>query len=94
MVGLGSSNLESNAADVSKVAREIRPSEGGRDGTSLNVGSGIIGEKPNHSGLGPHNARELVRVNLLGEVFELRNSPPDVVQDICSRTERNMVNCN
>ena len=45
----------------------------------LSVGNDIVGEQPEYAGLGPHNAREVVRKNPLGEVFELRNSSPDVV---------------
>ena len=47
-------------SNVSGVAREILPSAGGRDDTSLNVGNDIVGNKPKHSGLGPHNAREVI----------------------------------
>ena len=61
------------------MAREIPPSEGGRGGTSLNVGNDIDGEKPECSGLGPDAVREVERVNPLGEVFELHNTSPDVV---------------
>ena len=82
MVGLGSRHQGSNYSDVSGVAREIPPSEGGRNGTSLNVGIDIIGV--GHSGQGPHNAYEVIRVNSLGEVSELRKSPPDVAQDMSS----------
>ena len=88
MVGLGPRHQEYDSYDVSGVAREISPSEGGRDGTSLNVGNDIVVEKPKHSGLGPHNAREVVCRNPLGEMFELRNSPPDVFHDTISRIER------
>ena len=94
MVGLGSKHQEYNSSDVSGVAREILPSEGGRGGTSLNVGYDIDGKKPKHSGLGPDDVREVVRENPLGEVFELRNSSPDVVQDMSSRIERAMVDNN
>ena len=79
---------------MSGVAREISPSEGGRDGFSLNVGNGIVDEKPEHAGLVPHDVRELVRVNPLGEVFEVHNSSPEVVRDIISRTERAKVKSN
>ena len=79
MVGLGTSHHECDSSDMSRVVRENSPSEGGRDGTSLDFGNDNVGKKPKHSGLGPHNIREVVRLNLLGEVFELRNSPPDVV---------------
>ena len=92
MVGLGPKHQEYNSSDVSGVAREIPPSEGGRDGTSLNVGNDIDGEKPECSGLGPDAVREVVRVNPLGEVFELRNTSPDVVQDMSSRIERAKMN--
>ena len=87
MVGLRARHPGNNSHDVSAVAREIPQSEGGRDGTSLNVGNDIVGEKPNHAGLGPHDVREVVRVNPLGELFELRNSPPYVAQDMSSRIE-------
>ena len=79
---------------MSGVARKIPPSEGGSNGTSLNVGIDIVGEKPNHLGQGPHNAREVVRLNTLGEVFELRNSPLDVSQDMISHIDRAKVNSN
>ena len=45
-------------------------------------------------GLGPNNVREVVRVNPLGEVFELRNTSPDVTQDMSSRIERARINRN
>ena len=77
-----------------EVVRENPPSEGGRDGTSLNVGNDIVGKKPKHSGLGIHNAREMVCENSLGEVFELHNSLPDVVQDMSSRIERATIDRN
>ena len=93
-VGLERKYQECNSFDVSGVAREISPSEGGRDGTSLNVGNDIVVEKPKHSGLGPHNAREVVCRNPLGEMFELRNSPPDVFHDTISRIERAKINSN
>ena len=57
MVGLGLRHQECNFYDVSGVAREISPSEGDRDGTLLNVSNNTVGNKPKHSGLGPHNAR-------------------------------------
>ena len=38
MVGLGPSHQECDFYDVSGVAREILPSEGGRNVTSMNVG--------------------------------------------------------
>ena len=94
MVGLGPSYQECDSYDVSGVAREIPPSEGGRNDTSLNVGTDIVGKKPKHSGHGPHNAREVLRLNTVGEVFELRNSPPDVAQDMSSRIERAKVTSN
>ena len=94
MVELGPRHQECNSSDVSGVALNISPSEGGRDGTSLNVVNDIVIEKPKHSGLDPHNAREVVRENPLGEVFELHNSSPDVVQDMSSRKERAMVDNN
>ena len=61
MIGLGTSHEECNSSGVSGVAREIPPIESSRDGTSLSVINDIVGEKPKHSGQGPHNARELVR---------------------------------
>ena len=70
MVGLGPSLHECNSSDVSWVARKIPPSEGGRDGTSLNIGNEIVGDKPEHAGLGAHGVRGVVRVNPLGKVFE------------------------
>ena len=94
MIVLGPKHQECNSSDVSGVAREISPSKGGRNVTSLNVGIDIVGEKPKHSGQGPHNAREVVRVNLLGEVFKKRNSSSDVVQDMSSRIERVMIDSN
>ena len=36
----------------------------------------------------------MVRVNPLNEVFELRNTSPDVVQDMSSRIERAKMNSN
>ena len=94
MVGLGPRHQECNSSDLSGVARKILPSEGGRGGTSLNVGNDIVGEKPECLGLGPNNVREVVRVNPLGEVFELRNTSPDVAQDMSSRIERAKMNSN
>ena len=94
MVVQGPRHQECNSSDVSGVAREISQSEGGRDGTSLNVGNDIVGEKPEHAGIGSHDVREVVRVNPREGVFELHNYPPDVVQDMGSRTERAMVNSN
>ena len=72
------------------MARKIPRSEGGRDGTSLNVGNDIVGKKPKNLGLDPHNEREVVRENSLSEVFELRIYPPDVAQDMSSRIEHAM----
>ena len=86
------SGLGPNA--ISAVAREITQSEGGRGGTSLNVSNDIVGEKPECLGLGPNNVREVVRVNPLGEVFELRNTLPDVAQDMSSRIEPAKMNIN
>ena len=94
MIGHGPRHQECNSSDVSGVAREIPPSKGGRDGTSLNVGNDIVVENPEHAGLGPHDVREVVRVNPLGGVFELRNTSPDVVQDMSSRIERAKINSN
>ena len=50
MVGSGPSHQGCNPSDVSEVAREIPPTEGGRNDTSLNVGNDIVGNKPEHSG--------------------------------------------
>ena len=94
MIGIGPSHQECNSFDVSGVAREITPSEGGRDSISLNVGNKTVVKMPKHSGLVLHDVREVVRVNSLGELFELRNSPPDVAQDMSSRTERAKANSN
>ena len=88
MVGLRPSHQECNSSDVSGVAREIPPSEGGRDGTSLKVDNDIVGEKTEHAGLGPHDVREVVRANPMNGVFELRNTSPDVAQDMRSSIER------
>ena len=79
---------------MSGVSRAIPPSKGGRDVTSLSVGNDIVDEKPEHAGPGSHDLREVVRENPLGGVFELHNSPPDVVQDMSSLTERAMANSN
>ena len=48
MVGLGPSHQEYNSSDEGGVARDIPPREDGRNGTSLNVGTNIGGEKPKH----------------------------------------------
>ena len=48
---------------------KIPPSEGGRDGTSLNVGKDIVGKQPENSGQGLLNASEVVCDNPLGEVL-------------------------
>ena len=50
MVVLGPRNHECSSYNVSGMAREFTPSEGGRDGTSLNVCNDIICERPKHSG--------------------------------------------
>ena len=92
MVGLEPRHHVCYFSDVSGVARKIPPSEGGRDGTSLNVGNDIVGEKPEHAGIDPHGVNEVVRVNPLGEVFELHNSSPAVVQDMIYRIERGKMN--
>ena len=65
IVGIRPSHPECNLSD----AREIPLSEDGLNGTSLKVGIAIIGKKPKHSGQGSHNAREVVRLNPLGEVL-------------------------
>ena len=67
------------------VARENAPSAVGRGGTTLNVSNDIVGETSLSSGLGPYNVSGVAPLNLLGEVFELRNTSPDVDQDISSR---------
>ena len=87
-VGLRASHQGSNSSDICVVAREISQSEGGRDGTLLNVGKDIVGKQPKHSGQGPLDASEVVCLNPLFEVFELHNSPEDVAQDMSSRIER------
>ena len=87
MVGLEPCRQGYNFYDVSGVARDIPPIEGVRNGTSLNVGITIVGKMPKHFGLGPHNAREVVLNNLLGEVLEDSNLLPDGGQDMSSRTE-------
>ena len=79
MVDLGPSHQECNSSDASRVAREFPPSKGGRDVTSLNVNNDVVGDKPDHAGLGPHDVREVIRVNPLGEEFELHKSSPYVV---------------
>ena len=43
---------------MSGVTCEIPPSKGGRDGTSLNVGCDIVGKKPEHAGLVPHDVHK------------------------------------
>ena len=70
------------------------PSAVGREGTTLNVGSDIVGETPLSSGLGPYNVSGVALLNPLGEVFELRNTSPDVDQDISSRIERTATSSN
>ena len=50
MVGLGPSHQECESYDVSGVARENPPSEGGRNYILLNVGIDIVDKKPKHSG--------------------------------------------
>ena len=50
MVGLGLSHQECNSSDVSGVAREILPSEDGRNVTSLNVLIDIVGESRSTQG--------------------------------------------
>ena len=85
MIGLGPSYQGCDSFDVCVVARETAPSAVGREGTTLNVGNDIIGETPLSSGLGPYNVSGVSLLNPLGEVFELRNTSPDVDQDISSR---------
>ena len=94
MVGLLPKHKERNSYDVSGVAREIPPSEGGQDGTSLNVGYDLVGNKPKNSRLDPHNAREVIRENPLGKVLELRNSSPDGIQYMIYRIERALIYSN
>uniref|UniRef100_A0AAV1U5J8 Uncharacterized protein n=1 Tax=Peronospora matthiolae TaxID=2874970 RepID=A0AAV1U5J8_9STRA len=77
-------------------------SVGSREGNTPNVSNDTVGdvdndidgEMPLNVGLGPHNAREVVGLNPLGEAFELRDTSPDVGQDISSRIERTMVGSN
>ena len=88
MVGSGPSYQECYSFDVCVVARENAPSAVGREGTTLNVGNDIVGETPVSSGLGPYSVSGVALLNSLGEVFELRNTSPDVDQDISSRVER------
>ena len=92
MVGLGPGHQYYIYSDLSGVARETHPSEGGRDGTSLNAGIDIVGKISNHFGLGPHNAREVFCLNPLGEVIGVSNPSPDVAQDMSFRIERAKVN--
>uniref|UniRef100_A0AAV1TJQ5 Uncharacterized protein n=1 Tax=Peronospora matthiolae TaxID=2874970 RepID=A0AAV1TJQ5_9STRA len=66
----------------------------GREGTTPNVGNDLTGETPLNLGLGPHKTRGVARFNPLGEVFELCNTTPDVVQDKSSRLELTMVSSN
>ena len=63
LFGLWPSNIVRNSSDVSGLAREIPPSEDGRNSTSLNVRIDIVGEEPNYSGLDLHNARKVVSLN-------------------------------
>ena len=59
---------------------KISPSKGGRDDTSPNVGIDIVGKNPEHLGQDPQDACDVVRINSLSEVFELRKSLPDVAK--------------
>ena len=70
------------------VSRENAPSAVGREGTTLNVGNDIVVETPLSSGLGLYDVSGVALLNPLGEVFELRNTSPDVDQNISSRIER------
>ena len=56
MVGLGPSHQGFNPSDASVVAREIPPSEVGRDGTTLNVGNDIVGDTPRHPEMSSNDA--------------------------------------
>ena len=94
MVGLGPSYQGCDSFDACVVARENAPSAVGREGTTLNVGNDIVGETPLSSGLGPYNVSGVALLNPLGEVFELRNTSPDVDQDISSRIERTTTTSN
>ena len=76
------------------VARENAPSAVGREGTTLNVGNDIVGETPLSSWLGPYNISGVALLNPLGEVFELRNTSPDVHQESSSRIERTTTTSN
>ena len=80
MVGLGPSYQWCDFFDVCVVARENAPSAVGREGTTLNIGNDIVGETPLSSGLGTYNVSGVALLNPLGEVFELRNTSPDVDQ--------------
>ena len=48
------------------VARENAPSAVGREGTTLNVGSDIVGETPLGSGLGPYNVSGVALLKYTG----------------------------
>ena len=85
MAGLGLNYQGCDSFNVCVVARENSPSAVGHEGTTLNVGDDIVGETPLSSGLGPYNVSGVALLNPLGEVFELRNTSPDVDQDISSR---------
>ena len=80
MVGLGPSYQGCDSFDVCVVARKSAPSAVGREVTTLKVGNDIVGETPLISGLGPYNVSGAALLNPLGEVFELRNTSPDVDQ--------------
>ena len=54
----------------------------------------VAEEKLRYSGLDPHKSREVVRLNSLGEVSELRHSPTDVSQDMSSRIVCDIVDSN
>ena len=94
MVGLGPSYQGCDSFDVCGVTRKNSPSAVGREGTTLNVGNDIVGETPSSSGLGPYNVSVVALLNPLGEVFELRNTSPDVDQNISSRIERTTTSSN
>ena len=76
--GVVTSHQIFNLSYASGVARKKLPIGGDRNDTLLNIDSGIVDKMPNLSGLGPHNAREVVHLNRLRKAFRLRNSLPDI----------------
>ena len=92
--GLGPSYQGCDSFDMCGVTRENAQSVAGREGTTLNVGNDIVGKTSLSSGLGPYNVSGVALLNPLGEVFELRNTSPDVDQNISSRIERTTTTSN